>query len=444
MKFPSMSNIASTTVAQVDITSSLQNALAVMLEQNHRNVIVIDSNCFRILTVMDILTIQENNICLDTKLSELDLTVVPTITKDKNVLETVEYLNNSIEYICVINEDKTLYGLVTHTDITSNIDPDTLMENYRLTDFLKLGSKMKCVEKETIMSTLFSDMIKDIYDNIVIVDHLKPIGILTTKDILKLIKCKSNLNVEISNYMSSPVDTIHKNSSIKEALEFVKEKHYKRVIVVDEEDKLVGVITQKELITLSYSRWAVLMKEYQNELSEINNMLKDKNKEYETIASTDSLTGLYNRRKFSELFLSSQLLMSQRDNKMSLIILDIDFFKRVNDTYGHNVGDQVLVQISLTLLKNLRNFDIVCRWGGEEFVALLPTASLENAQKLAEKLRDHVEKLDIDIVGKITASFGVTEILFDESMQDAVDRADKALYLAKNSGRNCVKSQKDI
>ena len=183
------------------------------------------------------------------------------------------------------------------------------------------------------------------------------------------------------------------------------------------------------------------MKEYQEELSEINHMLENKNKEYETLASTDSLTGLYNRYKFSELYLSSYTAMVQRHNKMSIILLDIDFFKKVNDTHGHNVGDTVLRQISHALLKILRDIDIVCRWGGEEFIVLLPTASLENAVMLAEKLRVYIQDMKIDIVDSITASFGVCEVKEGEDMQSAVDRADKALYLAKNNGRNCVKTE---
>lgn len=143
-----------------------------------------------------------------------------------------------------------------------------------------------------------------------------------------MIKNEDDLDVEIEQHMSSPVDSIHKNSSIRDALAFVKEKHYKRVVVVDDDGSLSGIITQKELITLTYSKWAIMMKEYQEELSEINTMLQNKNTEYENIASTDALTGLYNRHKFLELYLSAYTAMVQRHNNMALIILDIDYFKR--------------------------------------------------------------------------------------------------------------------
>jgi diguanylate cyclase (GGDEF)-like protein len=158
------------------------------------------------------------------------------------------------------------------------------------------------------------------------------------------------------------------------------------------------------------------------------------------MASTDALTGLFNRRKFLEIYNSSLLTMEQRDNEMSLIILDIDYFKKINDTFGHSAGDGVLIQISHALLKNLRNIDMVCRWGGEEFVVLLPAVDLNNAMFLAEKLRCSIELTEIDTVGRVSASFGVAQVLGHENLEDVVARADIALYEAKASGRNCVRA----
>ncbi len=123
---------------------------------------------------------------------------------------------------------------------------------------------------------------------------------------------------------------------------------------------------------------------------------------------------------------------------MSLVMVDVDFFKKINDTYGHGVGDKVLVNISELFLSLLRDEDIVCRWGGEEFVILLPSANLKDALSLAEKLRGRIEMMEIETVHKVTASFGVTQVRVDDDLKSAVDRADSALYRAKNAGRNCV------
>jgi len=442
MRFPIVGDIASRNVVTVDIDSSISKAIAKMLTNEHRNVVVIDGYNYFILTVIDILNLEGKD--LEISLRDLKLSSIPTIHKEKNVLDTLVFLNKEIEYICVLDTDKSLYGFLTHTDIISNIDPDTLMDTYRLEDFLKIGRRMKWVSKDEKTSTLLKDMASSFFDNVIIVEKNKPLGILTTKDIMKLIKNKEDLAQPVSIFMSSPIQTINKNSSIKEALKFIKEKHYKRAVVVDSNGFLSGIVAQKDLISMTYSRWAMLMRAYQNELNDINNMLENKNKEYETIASTDSLTGLYNRYKFSELYNSSYKSMTQRHNNMSLIILDIDFFKKVNDNFGHNVGDQVLIKVAHSLLKTLREIDIICRWGGEEFIILLPTVGLDKAYILAEKLRKYIEELEIQYVGHISSSFGVSQVKEGETMDDVIDRADKALYLAKNSGRNCVKTEEDL
>ncbi len=439
MKFPTIGEIATTNVVSIDRNKSIADAIKVMFENEHRNLIVIDGTLFYILTVADILNIKVQNIDLSTSLRELELLTVQTVHKDKNVLQIVDYLNCDIEHICVIEDDCSLYGIVTHTDITSSIDPDTLMDNFCLQDFLKLSRRARWVKSDMKTSDLLQEMTSKQYESVVIVENFKPVGIFTTKDIIKIIKNNQNLELSVSLYMSSPVDTISKNCSVKEALEFIKEKHYKRVVVVDEEGKMSGIITQKELISLSYSRWAMLIKEHHEELTQINASLLNKSKKYEEMASTDSLTGLYNRGKFLELYISSYRTMQERGNSMSFILVDIDYFKKVNDTYGHNAGDEVLVLIAHELQKTLRNIDIVCRWRGEEFVVLLPATDVENAAALAEKLRAHIESLVLQKVERVTASFGVTKIYADDDIKSVVERADIALYEAKKSGRNMVK-----
>ena len=440
MKFPSIGEIATTSVVSIDIDRTIAEAMKMMFNNEHRNLIVRDGNNFRILRVGDILNIKIQNIDLQKSLRELDLAVVQTAHKDKNILQIVDYLNCEIEYICVVNDDGSFYGLVAHADIASSIDPDTLMDNFCLQDFLKLSRRAKWVNKNTKTMDLLQEMIKNDFESVIVIENFKPIGIFTTKDVVRVMKHNEDLELNIGSYMSSPVDTISKDCSMKDALEFLKRKRYKRVVVVDEDGKMSGIITQKELISLSYSRWAMLIKEHHEELSQLNASLLYKNKKYEVMASTDALTGLYNRHKFSELYNSSCLTMEQRGNVMSLMILDIDYFKKINDTFGHGIGDGVLIQISHALLKNLRNIDIICRWGGEEFVVLLPAVDLNQATFLAEKLRESIEIFEIDMVGRVTASFGVTQVNRGDALEAVVERADKALYEAKASGRNCVRA----
>lgn len=162
-------------------------------------------------------------------------------------------------------------------------------------------------------------------------------------------------------------------------------------------------------------------------------------------ANTDELTGLLNRRSFTN-YVKYEFYNSQRNAAIfSLIIIDIDYFKRVNDKHGHLVGDEVLKELANTLKSGFRRSDKVTRWGGEEFAILLPDTNLENAIAVANKLRKNIEDKSFEINSlklKLTISAGVSESLTsDDNVDDIIQRADEALYLAKNK-RNSVRSIK--
>jgi len=440
LRFPNAGDIASVNVVSIQQQESIRKAIEKMIVNEHRDVIVTQGKHFFVLRALEVIKIYQQHIDLNVSLAEVDLIQLPTVRKDVNILDMLHFLDEATEYICVTNKDGSLYGLITHTDITSNIDPEILMSNYKINDFLKLVRRVKWVQPDLITNDVLSDMFHNDFESVIVVENLKPIGILTTKDIVKLIKEDLDLSLPLSHYMITPVETISKNTSLKDALDFIKSKHYKRVVVSDEDGLLAGVITQKELISLTYNNWSLMMREHQKELQEINTILKNKNKEYELLASKDPLTGLYNRYKFEQLYYSSIKHIQQRNATISLIMLDIDHFKRVNDTYGHNIGDQVLKTIATILTTHLRDIDVICRWGGEEFIILLPTVHKEDAFKIAQKLHRIIKNTDFTTVHYVTASFGVIEIDNYNKIETSVELADKALYLAKNSGRNCVKT----
>ncbi len=172
--------------------------------------------------------------------------------------------------------------------------------------------------------------------------------------------------------------------------------------------------------------------------------LDQSNKKLEKLASLDPMTELYNKRYFSDI--SEKVFLSAKtdDHSFTLIILDIDNFKKINDTYGHLAGDKIIIDASDILKKSLRSNDVICRYGGEEFIILLDNVKLENAIKIAEKIRQKMEhskvKLDENRVLNYTTSFGVTHFKAKEdiTMQDVILRADKALYKAKELGKNRI------
>lgn len=157
----------------------------------------------------------------------------------------------------------------------------------------------------------------------------------------------------------------------------------------------------------------------------------------------DQLTGLKNRRGFYNHF-EKHVKPSMADFPASLIICDIDFFKKVNDTYGHNAGDAILKNVSSSLVKHSRIDDGVFRWGGEEFIVLLPRTNLDKASEVAERLRAEIASAVCNFEGidlKVTMSFGVTQLNSKISIEDNISKADERLYNAKETGRNKVVSK---
>ncbi len=190
-------------------------------------------------------------------------------------------------------------------------------------------------------------------------------------------------------------------------------------------------ITKRKLMEIK-------LKQTNDELVSLTQKLQEANERLKSVAITDELTGLYNRH-FFEQKIEVEIERADRENvQLSLIIFDLDHFKRVNDTWGHPIGDEVLKQTAKVTSSLIRSGDVLCRIGGEEFAVILPKTKLRSAVAVAEKLR---KVLDSDLhpqVGRVTGSFGVAERVKAESFRRWFKRADDALYRAKNQSRNCV------
>lgn len=167
-------------------------------------------------------------------------------------------------------------------------------------------------------------------------------------------------------------------------------------------------------------------------------VLEVEKSDYEKASKEDALTGCLNRAGFTSVLTQAQERLNNGGGSLSFIMLDIDFFKKVNDTWGHSVGDDVLVNLSKLIRSRIRTSDALIRWGGEEFVILCGDTPLQNAQFLAEKIRVNVESTQLIPQQPITCSFGVAEMMPHEDSKSVFDRLDKALYSSKRNGRNSV------
>lgn len=175
---------------------------------------------------------------------------------------------------------------------------------------------------------------------------------------------------------------------------------------------------------------------YALERKKLEIVLKQTLELLERQARIDYLTGIYNRVMFNELLEAERQRAIRYKSDLSLIMFDLDHFKLVNDTYGHAFGDHVLKETAKLVENNIRSHDILCRWGGEEFMVLTPGNSRVQAAELAQKLRSLIDVHDFSDDVRVTASFGVTQLSSQDKIEEFVDRADKALYQAKEHGRN--------
>lgn len=222
-----------------------------------------------------------------------------------------------------------------------------------------------------------------------------------------------NLN-DLYNYLEISKKTYNNDPElIKIILDFMGKEGHKKI-----ENQLF-----RELIT-QYSKLSLELREKLDYITELS--------------ETDSLTKIYNRMKFTNSLNEEINRAIRYGHSLSIIMFDIDFFKKVNDNYGHDVGDSVLIEISFLVKDNVRKIDVFARWGGEEFIVLLPETEIKGACILAEKLRSSIENHSFSTVKKITSSFGVSELTNEDDYSSFTKRVDEALYIAKNNGRNKV------
>jgi diguanylate cyclase (GGDEF)-like protein len=185
-------------------------------------------------------------------------------------------------------------------------------------------------------------------------------------------------------------------------------------------------------------RYELELRQARDLTEQANQALRVANEELQRLATTDDLTGVWNRRHFEAVLAAEIQRAGRYGEPVSLLLFDIDHFKVINDTYGHLVGDQVLIALSHRVRNELRSVDLLARWGGEEFVVMLPHCDATQAQHLAEKLRVLIAGDPFPGVGQVTSSFGVAQFRPPESADAWLKRADDALYQAKAAGRNRV------
>jgi len=204
----------------------------------------------------------------------------------------------------------------------------------------------------------------------------------------------------------------------------------------------IGSALEVVLLSIALADRISSLRAKKEQAEQLNRNLKQKNSELAELASHDSLTGLFNRNTFMQQLTLLMANAQRYEHPLTLVMIDLDHFKPVNDLYGHQMGDAVLQQVAHVLEKSKRASDMAARYGGEEFILLLPHADCQLACTVAERVREQLQQIHFEQHPdlKISASFGVAchDARIDRSIEDLIERADVALYQAKDQGRNRV------
>jgi len=257
----------------------------------------------------------------------------------------------------------------------------------------------------------------------------------------------------LSFFNSKSVEEFVKDNSCVCNL-FIKDKDYFSLDLIDDDvlwtdyiydnnsrNKMVSILDNEgkpNIFAISINKLPEFENQYIVVFTNITAIQNEK-KLLKKMAYSDPLTNIYNRQMFGKMMIKEKGNQKRHGDNLSLIMLDIDHFKAVNDLYGHDIGDKVLITLTKLISKNLRTNDIFARWGGEEFIILLPRTDKEVAYYKAQELRKVIEEYNDYVIPQITVSFGVTEVLDSDKEQSAFIRVDKALYNAKIKRNDVVK-----
>lgn len=471
------------------------------------------------------------------------------------------FAQNRIRHLVIVNAKGQTAGVLTLSDLTSHLGIEYFVEVKKVSTIM--NRSIVTIPSGSPLRKALSLMAEHQMSCIFIEQNRKPVGIITERDMTRLVHEKESLDaITVDHVMSSPIRTISSDAPLHEAIRVMSSHRCRRLGVTDNDGVLAGLITQSDIISGVEGRYTESLREVVREKEEqlqkalrlswekslyLDNIMRSstdsaiiatdldlqikyfnpvaehllgqpagevvgqrlediharhdimpnrlnralaavkKRGEYNfsierkdngiplsmecrvsgiwdheqnlvgyvlmlrditerkrleeqlrMAATIDKLTGIYNRQTLDDL-LSREIARCRRyKTPLSIIMADIDHFKHVNDTYGHQVGDKVLHAVAETFRESIRLSDVLGRWGGEEFLIIAPQTAKTSAAPMAEKLRKAIERQSFYHDEPLTVSLGVTEMKEGDTLESLIRRADEALYHAKNLGRNRV------
>lgn len=368
------------------------------------------------------------------------------IAMARAVEERKSYLNFTSPYVSFPYVIASLFQNHYMTKLEGNLDKTfAVVEGYAVNKYLKeTYPKIRIVPVKDIDEGLQKLRSGEAHGYI---DSLLTLGFYISKYGALDIKIIGKTNFSSAVSIASRNDEPLLNQVLQKALDDISEGEIKTILdrwrTVRYEQKIDTTIVWQVIVIASIILtisiiWNRRLHNAKAKTQQALNELAKAQDELRRMAITDKLTGLYNRAKLDET-LEKEIHRADRFNhELGLLLMDVDHFKQVNDLHGHQVGDDVLLEMANILKQETRDIDTVGRWGGEEFLIICPETDLHNTRILGEKLLKRIEAHDFPVVGQKTASFGATTYRKEDNLKTLIARVDSNLYQSKENGRNQI------
>lgn len=391
----------------VSPVDSLATVLKVMVENNISSVAVLQDNlAVGIITEKDVLHLASENVPIQNKVEKYMSSPIDTAYQDTPLVEIVEVMNfKKIRRVLIVDDNDLPIDIITIRDVVKNLEGD-------YSKFLE--SKLRSAKQ---ILNLLPEMMIEVVD--------------TGKEQLVVWANNKAINMFGKNIIDKPIINFLPNKSWENINNSLMTLHKVENIKLKKGDRiyeLSGFFLKTDGGGIEKGRYQLIMRDITEEIR---------------MSTVDSLTNIYNKRFISE-FLIKEIERSKRlNNRFSIVICDMDDFKRINDTLGHMSGDMVLKSFSELIVNTVRTQDVVGRYGGDEFMVILPETNGPTALNIIDRLRDNIEKMEVPVLknkkAKITASFGIATFPEDGiSPDDLLIASDERLYKAKSLGKNTI------
>ena len=520
----------------VDTYSTLRQLFQLM-QKNEKGVVVVlkKEKPVGILTERDVVRLLYTGVDLAEEAERFARKPLVTARGKRTIGYALSLMvENNIRRLLVVDSSDNFLGVVTQQELLNHLEEDFYRSSLTVKHVFDQLKDLVSVARNDSINEVLKKMVEHNISAVPILENDMAVGIITEKDVLKLANDNVSFQEPVGKYMSSPVTFANPETRLIDVVKTMNTEHIRRVVVEDVDGLAVGMITNRDLVRnfegdyneflerkLRYSKeilnllpemlfevidtgddqlvvWAndkvlsrfgreiidkpvtqlvpsqrwhdiyrTLMEQNKiedvrfkkdkciyefsgfylpldrkTEKGRIQLLLRDITEEV-TLATTDPLTSIYNRRYMNE-FLAKEAERSRRtDRGFAVSITDVDDFKKINDTYGHLSGDIVLKKIVRAMISCIREYDTVGRYGGEEFLIILPEIDKRTATLVCNRLRRNIEELEIEVMEgekiTVTVSFGIASFQEDGVLpEDLLVKADERLYKAKREGKNLV------